>query len=52
LLRARGYDTLNVKREVASPGGSTAKGLAQLEAYRVRTALQAALDAVLDQEKS
>src|SRR5205085_6620417 len=31
LVRARGGDTLGVRREVASPGGTTARGLAALE---------------------
>jgi pyrroline-5-carboxylate reductase len=47
LLEARGYDTLAVRREVASPGGSTARGLAALERGGLRAAFQAATDAVL-----
>ncbi|HEU4975415.1 MAG TPA: pyrroline-5-carboxylate reductase [Baekduia sp.] len=47
LLRERGYDTLAVRREVTSPGGSTARGLAALERAGVRAAFQDALDAVL-----
>lgn len=47
LLRARGYDTLAVRREVTSPGGSTARGLAALEQAGVRAAFLDALDAVL-----
>lgn len=47
LLEARGYDTLGVRREVASPGGSTARGLAALERGGVRSAFQDAIDAVL-----
>jgi pyrroline-5-carboxylate reductase len=47
LLAARGYDTLAVRREVASPGGSTARGLAALEEGGVRSAFQDAIDAVL-----
>jgi pyrroline-5-carboxylate reductase len=47
LLRARGYDTLAVRRGVTSPGGSTARGLAALERAGVRAAFQDALDAVL-----
>lgn len=47
LLRARGYDTLAVRREVTSPGGSTARGLAALEQGGVRAAFLDALDAVL-----
>jgi pyrroline-5-carboxylate reductase len=47
LLAQRGYDTLSVRREVTSPGGSTARGLAALERAGVRAAFQDALDAVL-----
>jgi pyrroline-5-carboxylate reductase len=47
LLHARDYDTLAVRREVTSPGGSTARGLAALERAGVRAAFQDALDAVL-----
>jgi pyrroline-5-carboxylate reductase len=47
LLRARDNDTLAVRREVTSPGGSTARGLAALERAGVRAAFQDALDAVL-----
>ncbi len=50
LLEARGYDTLAVRREVTSPGGSTAKGLAALERAGVRGAFQDAIDAVLGAE--
>ncbi len=48
LLRARDMDTLAVRREVTSPGGSTARGLAALERGGVRAAFADALDAVLD----
>jgi pyrroline-5-carboxylate reductase len=48
LLRARDCDTLAVRREVTSPGGSTARGLAALERGGVRDAFDAAIDAVLD----
>jgi pyrroline-5-carboxylate reductase len=48
LLEARGGDTLGVRREVTSPGGSTARGLAALERVGLRRAFQEALDAVLD----
>jgi pyrroline-5-carboxylate reductase len=48
LLRRRGYDTLAIRREVASPGGATARGLAALERAGVRSAFGDALDAVLD----
>jgi pyrroline-5-carboxylate reductase len=46
LLAARGYDTLTVRREVTSPGGVTARGLDALERGGVRSAFQAAIDAV------
>jgi pyrroline-5-carboxylate reductase len=47
LLAARDYDTLAVRREVTSPGGSTARGLAALERGGVRSAFQCAIDAVV-----
>jgi len=47
LLAERGYDTLAMRREVTSPGGSTARGLAELERAGVRTAFQSAIDAVV-----
>jgi pyrroline-5-carboxylate reductase len=47
LLESRGYDTLAVRREVTSPAGSTARGLAALERGGVRTAFQDAIDAVI-----
>jgi pyrroline-5-carboxylate reductase len=47
LLRHRDYDTLAVRREVASPGGITARGLAALERGGIRAAFSDALDAVL-----
>ena len=50
LLAARGYDTLTVRREVTSPGGSTARGLAALERGGVRDAFQHAMDAVIGHE--
>jgi pyrroline-5-carboxylate reductase len=46
LLLRRGRDTLAVRREVTSPGGSTARGLAALEAAGIRDAFQKAADAV------
>jgi len=46
LLAHRGYDTLAVRREVTSPGGSTARGLAALERAGVRAAFQDAMDAL------
>jgi pyrroline-5-carboxylate reductase len=47
LLRRRDYDTLAVRREVASPGGLTARGLQKLEQGGVRAAFGDALTAVL-----
>ncbi len=47
LLFQRDCDTLVVRREVASPGGSTARGLAALERAGVRRAFQDAIDAVI-----
>jgi pyrroline-5-carboxylate reductase len=41
-------DTLSVRREVTSPGGSTARGLDALERNNLRTAFSDAIDAVLD----
>lgn len=48
LIEAKGYDTLAVRREVTSPGGSTARGLEALEAAGVRAAFQDAIEAVVD----
>ena len=48
LLRERGGDTLAIRRQVTSPGGTTARGLAALERGGVRAALHAAMDAVAD----
>jgi pyrroline-5-carboxylate reductase len=48
LLEARAYDTLGVRREVTSPGGSTARGLDALERAGVRGAFQAAIDRVCE----
>lgn len=47
LLAARDNDTLAVRRAVTSPGGSTARGLAALEAGGLRSAFHAAADAVV-----
>jgi pyrroline-5-carboxylate reductase len=47
LLRARGGDFAAVRREVTSPGGSTARGLAALERASVRGAFHDAMDAVV-----
>jgi len=51
LLRRRGNDTVAVRREVASPGGLTARGLDALERGGVRSAFSDALDAVLGAER-
>jgi pyrroline-5-carboxylate reductase len=48
LIEAKGYDTLAVRREVTSPGGSTARGLEALEAAGVRAAFQDAIEAVVN----
>jgi pyrroline-5-carboxylate reductase len=48
LLRSREYDTLALRRAVASPGGTTARGLAALERGAVRAALAQAMDDVVD----
>jgi len=48
LLQRRDYDTLAVRREVASPGGMTARGLDALERGGLRAAFSDALDSVLD----
>ncbi|HZU61329.1 MAG TPA: pyrroline-5-carboxylate reductase, partial [Solirubrobacteraceae bacterium] len=47
LLAHRGYDTLAVRREVTSPGGVTARGLAALEKAGIRGAFQNAIDAIV-----
>jgi pyrroline-5-carboxylate reductase len=47
LLRIRDYDTLAVRREVTSPGGSTARGLDALEHGGLRAAFADAMDRVL-----
>jgi pyrroline-5-carboxylate reductase len=47
LLQERGYDTLTVRREVTSPGGSTARGLDALERGGLRSAFSEAMDRVL-----
>jgi pyrroline-5-carboxylate reductase len=51
LLRRRGNDTHAVRREVASPGGVTARGLDALERAGLRAAFSDALDAVLGDER-
>ena len=45
LLAASGDDTLAVRRAVASPGGTTARGLRALDAAGVRAAFHDAMDA-------
>ncbi len=47
LIRRRSYDTLALRREVASPGGVTARGLDALERGGVRAAFSEALDVAL-----
>jgi pyrroline-5-carboxylate reductase len=51
LLAARGYDTRAVRREVTSPGGATARGLAELERARVRGAFHDAIDAAVGRSR-
>jgi pyrroline-5-carboxylate reductase len=46
LLRHHGGDTLAMRRDVTSPGGSTARGLAALELSGLRAAFQDAMAAV------
>jgi pyrroline-5-carboxylate reductase len=48
LLKDYGHDTLGLRRAVASPGGTTAKGLAALERGGVRAAFLDAMDDVAD----
>jgi len=52
LIEAKGYDTLRVRREVTSPGGSTARGLDALERAGLRTAFQDAMNAVTNQSRA
>ena len=47
LLAARNGDTLGLRRQVTSPGGSTARGLAALEEAGLRSAFDSAVDAIL-----
>jgi pyrroline-5-carboxylate reductase len=51
LLRRGDGDTLALRRAVASPGGTTARGLNALERGGVRAALAAAMDDVLGDER-
>ena len=48
LLGHRGNDTLGVRRGVASPGGTTARGLEALERNGLRAALADAMNDVVD----
>lgn len=48
LIEEKDYDTLAVRREVTSPGGSTARGLEALEAAGVRAAFHDAIEAVVN----
>jgi pyrroline-5-carboxylate reductase len=50
LLAVRDYDTLAVRREVTSPGGTTARGLDALERAGIRGAFQAAADRVCESQ--
>jgi pyrroline-5-carboxylate reductase len=47
ILRERDWDTLGLRRAVASPGGTTARGLAALERGGIRAAFSQAMDDVL-----
>jgi pyrroline-5-carboxylate reductase len=47
VLQERGFDTAELQRRVASPGGSTERGLATLEAAGLRGAFDDAVAAVL-----
>ena len=47
ILREREWDTLALRRAVASPGGVTARGLAALERGGVRAAFSDAMDATV-----
>jgi pyrroline-5-carboxylate reductase len=47
LLKLRDHDTLAVRREVTSPGGSTARGLEALERGGLRAAFSDAMDHVM-----
>lgn len=51
LLAKRGYETPIVRREVTSPGGATARGLAALERAGIRAAFHDAMDAVLGRSR-
>jgi pyrroline-5-carboxylate reductase len=47
LLRRRGFDTLGLRRSVASPGGPTEAGLSVLEGAGLRGTFREALDSVV-----
>jgi pyrroline-5-carboxylate reductase len=51
LIERRDYNTLAVRREVTSPGGSTARGLDALEHAGIRGAFQDAIDAVVTPDR-
>jgi pyrroline-5-carboxylate reductase len=51
LLKARDYDTLTARREVTSPGGTTARGLDALERGGLRAAFGAAMDRVIEADR-
>ncbi len=48
LLDSRDGDTLGLRRAVTSPGGSTARGLASLERHGLRSAVDAAVESVIE----
>jgi pyrroline-5-carboxylate reductase len=52
LIRARGGDAAAVRREVASPGGYTERGLAVLERARVPEAFDDAIEEVAGSGRS
>lgn len=52
LLRERGADPVSVRRQVTSPGGVTAAGVAALEDHGVRAAFTAAVRAVVERAQA
>jgi pyrroline-5-carboxylate reductase len=48
VLREHDLDTAGLRRRVTSPGGSTARGMAALEAAGARAAFSDAVDAVVE----